>query len=198
MNKPPTSHPNLEPSWFLFLNRDFQRIGPSADSFIELRCVSTSGMSPFYVTFFKASHWSSAHLIRSQPLFSQPHPPFFGDKSRNLSKIVSVLLSALVERFFVSCMWDFFLKWLLLLAVGTSTALQVEVFNSTSMTLQRYFNGTSMAIQRNCNEEEEKKYMLCWFYPHSLLLFFSCFCLDFFFFPNFFPSLDWSSGQFSL
>ena len=37
------------------------------------------------------------------------HPsPIFLDKSCNLSKIVSVLLSASVERFFVSRMRDFF------------------------------------------------------------------------------------------
>ena len=33
---------------------------------------------------------------------------FLKDESRNLPKIVSVRLSALVERFFVSCMLDFF------------------------------------------------------------------------------------------
>ena len=39
---------------------DFQRIGPSADSFTESRCLSTSCLSPFYVIFFEASHWPSS------------------------------------------------------------------------------------------------------------------------------------------
>ena len=92
--------------------------------------------SPFHVIFFEASHWPSGHMIRSRPLINRPSAPpslppqpqkikkitqpnFFlqeksrnlkkksGDKSGNLSKIVSVLLSASFERFFVSCMWDF-------------------------------------------------------------------------------------------
>ena len=48
------------------------------------------------------------------PGFSPGFPDFlllfFGDKSGNLSKIVSVLISALAERFFVSRMRDFFLR----------------------------------------------------------------------------------------
>ena len=49
------------------------------------------------------------------PGFSQGFPDifffFFKDKSWNLSKIVSVLLSASVRRFFVSCKQDFFFSF---------------------------------------------------------------------------------------
>ena len=41
-------------------------------------------------------------------LITQPLSIFFIDKSRNLSEIVSVLLSASLERFFVSPMRDFY------------------------------------------------------------------------------------------
>ena len=84
-------------------------------------------MSPLHV-FFEASHWPSGHMIRSRPLIGPPFPHvvlmgFFllrkimqplslkkrkEIKSRDLSKIVSVLLSALVNRFFVSHMRNFF------------------------------------------------------------------------------------------
>ena len=53
----------------------------------ESVCLSVC-LSPFHAIFFEASRWSS-------------------DKSRNLFKLVLVLLSAAVERVSVSRMWDF-------------------------------------------------------------------------------------------
>ena len=92
-------------------------------------------MSPSHAIFFEASHWPSDHMTRSRPLIGgqkwtqkvavksgpQKWRPkvaaksgdqfkFFQiclkDKSCNLFKFVSVLLSASVERFFVSRMRD--------------------------------------------------------------------------------------------
>ena len=95
------------------------------------------GMSPPHVIYFKASHWSSGHMVfpgfsqgfavfsRGFAVFSLGLPVFLfcfcfvfkKEKSRNLykkeerrRKIVLVLLSSTVERFFVSCMRDFLRK----------------------------------------------------------------------------------------
>ena len=78
-------------------------------------------MSPFRVIFFKAFHWPLVLFIYlfifwekscnlSQKISFYFLSLSFGNKSHNPCKIVSVLLSTLVERFFVSHMRDFFLS----------------------------------------------------------------------------------------
>ena len=59
------------------VNKVFQRIGPKADSLIESQCLSIC-LSPFHVTLFKASHWPSGHMIRSDQ--EQVRSQFLVDK----------------------------------------------------------------------------------------------------------------------
>ena len=55
----------------LWVNYQFSKNRPLADSFIESQCPSV-GLSPSHATFFKASHWPSGHMIRSRPLIGRP------------------------------------------------------------------------------------------------------------------------------
>ena len=70
------------------IQADYQRIGPYADSFIELRCLYLYlyldiwiYMSPPHVIYFKTSHWPSDPMISPKPLIGQscspPLPCFF-------------------------------------------------------------------------------------------------------------------------
>ena len=120
----------MEFSKYLPLGRFFHRVAISRPGYIYI------SQSPFHVIFFEASHWPSDIMIRSRsfprvflgfsrgfpgvfpgfsqgfpnvfPGFSRYFPRVFPDKSHNLLKIVSVLLSVSVQRFFVSRMRNFF------------------------------------------------------------------------------------------
>ena len=100
-----------------------------ANAFLESRCLSVCPLS--HEAFFEASHWPKGHMISSRPLIGQPSftiklrwVSFFfcpkalwrqrrrqrrGGVNKKMLKsfLVAALLSALVERFFVSCMRDF-------------------------------------------------------------------------------------------
>ena len=75
LNKNPFNKSFIDMNYVKLLQciNDFQRIGPLADSFIELRCPSVLCMvSPPHAVFFEASHWPSRHMIRSRPVIGRP------------------------------------------------------------------------------------------------------------------------------
>ena len=79
----------------------FSKNRPLADSFIESRCPSHVH---FHVIFFACNQTGGCRAGRE----GGGGGFIFLDKSSNLFKIVPVLLSASLERFFVSRMRDFF------------------------------------------------------------------------------------------